>query len=688
MPTPDTASLLDALDALRGAVQGARPRLPPSADPERDARRRRLVWHLDEYLLPRVRDLEAPLVAVLLGSTGAGKSSLLNGLAGRRVSPSGVTRPTTRRPVVLVAPDEVEAFLAGRVLGAMARDDRLELMVDPAAFPGVAVVDAPDLDSVEATNRETADELLQAADLVVFVTTAQRYADAVPWAFLQRAHDRGVPLAVVVNRLPRDEGDRRAILEDCLRRFTAAGLDGAGPVASELPAPGRDGSLTLLAVLENECDEATDGLRREAVAPLRAALAALAEAGPARLAVKLQALRGALEGLPGAVAAVARDLDADERRTGALRAVARRAYDAELEALRTRLASGLFLRGEVMRAWQDFVGAGDVSRWLATGLGRLRAWFVRSIQDPGAAPQLEHAKEQAFEELTAALVRHADAAAGATAEDWAADPASAPLVAGHPELWGHDAELPERAREELTAWLSRLTRTVQERGRSRRTAAFTASLGVNALGVITMLAVFANTAGLTGGEIAIATGTAVVNQKLLEALFGEAAVRNLVAEAEADLRATLRRVLEGNAERFLRLVAPVEVTPADLRSATERVLGEAGRLASAGALGGRPEPEPDQRARPGWLARLRPGRAVALPAAAQGWAPPALDSRPASWPEPAPDGRPARAEQRPPEPEPDGRGARAEQRPPEPAPDLPDSSAGRRPPEPGEAPVD
>ncbi|HEX8860641.1 MAG TPA: ABC transporter, partial [Actinomycetes bacterium] len=284
--------------------------------------------------------------------------------------------------------------------------------------------------------------------------------------------------------------------------------------------------------------------------------------------------------------------------------------DAELEALRTRLASGLFLRGEVMRAWQDFVGAGDVARWLATGLGRLRAWFVRAVQGPGAAPQLEHAKEQAFEELTAALIRHADAAAGATAEDWAADPASEPLLAAHPDLWGHDPKLPERASAELTAWLGRLTRTVQERGRSRRTAAFTASVGVNALGVATMLAVFAHTAGLTGGEIAIATGTAVVNQKLLEALFGEAAVRNLVLEAETDLRATLKRVLEGDAERFLRLVPPAEVSPADLQAAGERVLDEAGRLASEGALGADPEPPPLEPRRSGRLARLRPGRAV------------------------------------------------------------------------------
>src|ERR671910_3064134 len=104
MPTAiDTAALQEALIELARQVADARPSAPEPGDLG-PARRRRLAWHLDDYLLPRVRDLEAPLVCVLLGSTGAGKSSLLNGLAGAAVSPSGVVRPTTMRPVVLLAP--------------------------------------------------------------------------------------------------------------------------------------------------------------------------------------------------------------------------------------------------------------------------------------------------------------------------------------------------------------------------------------------------------------------------------------------------------------------------------------------------------------------------------------------------------------------------------------------------------
>jgi energy-coupling factor transporter ATP-binding protein EcfA2 len=569
MPTAvDTTSLQAALSGLAEQVAAARSSAPAPGDLGA-ARRRRLAWHLDDYLLPRVRDLEAPLVCILLGSTGAGKSSLLNGLAGAAVSPSGVVRPTTMRPVVLLAPGQVDAFMAGKVLAALADADRLHLVVHEGAFAEIALVDAPDVDSVEAENRRTAEELLQAADLCLFVTTAQRYADAVPWEFLRQAKARGVPLLVVVNRLPRREADRRVILADARRRFEEAGLGTAGPGGRDLP---------MLGVVEGARDPATDGLQADAIEPVRRALADLSADTAALTAVKAQALRGALAGLPAAVAEVAADLEADRRRAAALRAPVERAYDGEQEHLQERLAGGEFLRGEVMRSWQEFVGVGDVSRWLSTGIGRIRAFLARHLTPARGAPALQRTKEQAFEELAGALVRHADVAAGNAATQWAADPAGALLLEAHPGLWGHGPELEAEARAQLSEWLGRLTRMVEERGHSRRAFAFAASLGVNAIGVVAMLAVFAHSAGLTGGEVAIAGGTAVVNQKLLEALIGEAAVADVIRAAERDLRRTLRSVLEGDARRFLDLLAPAGDGPEALVAAGDRVLAEAERL--------------------------------------------------------------------------------------------------------------
>src|SRR6266545_4773661 len=265
MSVIDTAAVQRALDELSALVAAATPRAPVGGDGGEE-QRRRLAWHLREYLLPRVRDLEAPLVAVLLGSTGTGKSSLLNGLARRRVSPSGVIRPTTVRPLALLAPGQVDAFMGGRVLAALAEEDRVELAVDEQAVPEIVLVDAPDLDSVETANQLAADELLQAADLCLFVTTAQRYADAVPWEFLRRARERGIPLMVLVNRLPRDEADRDAVLADCRRRFSEAGFDDAGP----------RGELPFLGVVEGARDAKVDGLDAAAIEPLRRTLDELA----------------------------------------------------------------------------------------------------------------------------------------------------------------------------------------------------------------------------------------------------------------------------------------------------------------------------------------------------------------------------------------------------------------------------
>jgi hypothetical protein len=84
--------------------------------------------------------------------------------------------------------------------------------------PGLALLDAPDVDSVVASNRELAAQLLQAADLWLFVTTAARYADAVPWDLLHTAQERGTALAVVLDRVPPEAvtevgDDLRAMLE-------------------------------------------------------------------------------------------------------------------------------------------------------------------------------------------------------------------------------------------------------------------------------------------------------------------------------------------------------------------------------------------------------------------------------------------------------------------------------------------
>jgi hypothetical protein len=80
------AELSEALSDLATAL--AR-RVETAPDADRAARAEQLRRDVAEYLAPRAADLSAPLVVVLLGSTGVDKS----GLPGDSLSESGLIRP-------------------------------------------------------------------------------------------------------------------------------------------------------------------------------------------------------------------------------------------------------------------------------------------------------------------------------------------------------------------------------------------------------------------------------------------------------------------------------------------------------------------------------------------------------------------------------------------------------------------
>ena len=253
---PAVGALAEALSRLRAAIGGAAyPLVMPSAD---EARRigAALVSQLDDYLLPRLARLDAPLLVVVGGSTGAGKSTLVNSLVRAPVSAAGVLRPTTRSPVLVSNPADLPWFRKGELLPGLVRttesstDPRtLQLVVAPALGPGLAFLDAPDIDSVVDQNRQLAAQLLAAADLWLFVTTAARYADAVPWELLHHGARCAAPsIALVLDRVPagaaerglgaprRDARGPRPVRGAAVRRCRRPRLDGQGLLAEEVVA--------------------------------------------------------------------------------------------------------------------------------------------------------------------------------------------------------------------------------------------------------------------------------------------------------------------------------------------------------------------------------------------------------------------------------------------------------------------
>ena len=102
----------------------------------------------------------------------------------------------------------------------------------------------------------------------------------------------------------------------------------------------------------------------------------------------------------------------------------------------------------------------------------------------------------------------------------------------------------------LAADITRVHPEFASRAFVKRATARLASLGVNGAGLTVMLAVFAHTGGLTGAEVVVAGGTSALSQKVLEAIFGDQAVRTLAAQAREDLFARVERLLREDAARF------------------------------------------------------------------------------------------------------------------------------------------
>ena len=298
--------LIDDLQVLAGDLQ-LRAATAPVAD--RAATAERLRRHVVEYVLPRATDADAPLVVVILGSTGSGKSSLLNALAGARISESGVLRPTTRRPVAVAHPDDASAFA---LLPGLTARDTLDLRILPDARSGLVLVDAPDFDSVEVANRALAVELLELADLVIFVSTATRYADQVPWDILVRARQRGVPLLMVLNRLPPEADEADSVAADYRRLLEKGDFADAGAF----------GALEVVPVSEGALDAERDALAAHAIGPIRAALDRLVANDAERRELARRSLAAALEGIPAAIEEMAREIENEQAAARSLLLVA------------------------------------------------------------------------------------------------------------------------------------------------------------------------------------------------------------------------------------------------------------------------------------------------------------------------------------------------------------------------------
>ena len=578
-PSANGRTPAEAVDELRTVLsQVSLPLDTPDARPGRDAARRSLD-QIDDYVLPRVRHLDAPLLAVVGGSTGAGKSTVVNALIGRPVTRAGVVRPTTRQPMLIHHPDDVAAFEGTRVLPHLARvrgwlartedsggelgapetaaaGTSLVLLADEGADRGIALLDAPDIDSISEANRKLAGQLLAAADLWLFTTTANRYADAAAWDLLIEAGRRQITVAVILDRVP--AGAAEEIEPDLRRMLTEKGL-GEAPIFVIPESPLNTAQMLPVA----------------AVDPLRMWLSDLAADAQARSEVARRTLGGALEQLADRTDDVADAVAAQKEVADQLRSDVEEAYRRALEAIDDATRDGSLLRDEVLSRWQDYVGTGEFFRSLEARIGR---WRDRAGAALRGRPAPEVQVEQALETgLQAVIIEELAKAGEQSQRRWRADAAGRGLLGGD-DLGRLPDDVPERSAEVIRAWQGEIMSMIQSEGAGKRTQARLMSIGLNIVTVGLMVVVFSMSAGLTGAEVGIAGASGVVGTKLLEAVFGEDAVRRMAQQARENLERRMEEFVEQLEQPWRqRLEAVADPEPARLKEAAAavRAAGEA-----------------------------------------------------------------------------------------------------------------
>jgi energy-coupling factor transporter ATP-binding protein EcfA2 len=559
--------------------------------------RGKLLSQIDDYLLPRVRRSAAPVLVALVGSTGAGKSTLVNSIVGAHVSATGVRRPTTNSPVLACHPDDIDWFAENNFLPTLprvrqeglarpGRDGLLVLAASDGMPRGIALLDTPDIDSVVQAHHEFAYQFLDASDLWLFMTSASRYADGPVWEVLQHARERKASLGVVLSRVP------QTYREELTSHFNA--MLNANGIAAENrfvieQTPLIDGMLPA-----------------DAYQPVRDWLTATATQADRRVAVLSQTMSGVLDTFKTRVPAMAAHVEAQVVLRGELRRAAETAYQGAFDEAGTGLMDGTLLRGEVLARWEDCMVGGDLrprrGAKPAKSAGRKGK---RARRGPSRPAALNTALRSAVESL---IVSVADRAAEAVEASWRADPAGAVLLTDAAAEKARDVrakqvfesvfgpagqsgagnlaeadlkdadvikaadaaqasafsrsspDLALRAARAVGAWQDHLARLME--AEDTRSAVRRVSFEEEALSLVVLVAMLGETASAGPGVPRLGTpaadsedgGIYTAPRRMLTSVFGEKLLNGLLARARADLSDRVRLLLDEELVRFVEVI--------------------------------------------------------------------------------------------------------------------------------------
>ena len=434
-----------------------------------------LTAELNDYVLPRINRSRTPFLIAVGGSTGAGKSTLVNSLVGRSVSPAGVRRPTTGNPVVIFNPADAKFFESEHYLPDLPRSSDPQssmpgvvLIADENVEAGTAILDCPDIDSISETNRALSRRVLLSADLWLFVTTANRYADAAPWALLKTAAARSTSVAIVLDRVP-PEANRE------VRHHLSSLLSEAGLANSP-----------IFSVAELELEDGL--LPHAAIYPIRSWISQVGTEGTSLERIRNRTLTGAISALPARVRELADFAETQEQAHITLAGSLEKSFRSAQSGLAEVFSDGRVLHGEVNARWQDFVGTGQLFRGLEPTMARMRDRISAAVTG----------KHDAATPLHVAILRSAAVSLREQAIDvvdevnaeWRNTAAGAALIEDQPELRTVGAGLEDAVKTAVSTWSDEVNALVRDIGQGKKSKARILSFGVAGVCAVVEYAAF------------------------------------------------------------------------------------------------------------------------------------------------------------------------------------------------------
>lgn len=474
---------------------------------------RKLSSELTDYLLPRINRTRTPFLIAVGGSTGAGKSTLVNSLVGRSVSPAGVRRPTTGNPVVVHNPADAKFFESQSFLSDLPRSSDPEsptpavvLISDDGIEPGTAVLDCPDIDSIAESNRYLARRILMSADLWMFVTTANRYADAAPWALLKDAAVRNTSVAIVLDRVP-PEANRE------VRHHLSSLLAEAGLASSP-----------IFSVAELDLEDGL--LPHSAIYPIRSWIRQVSSEGRSQERIRQRTLSGSIGALPAQVKSLADFVETQEGAYVGLQQSLDQEFRTAHDGLSEVFSDGRVLHGEVNARWQDFVGTGQLFRGLEPTMARMRDRISAAVTGKHDAASPLHIA--ILRSAAISLREQAIGVVDGVNARWQRDAAGSALIDAHPELRQVAGNLEESVKAAVSGWANEVNALVRDIGQGKKSKARILSFGVAGVCAVVEYAAFWDPKHTeTGGQAS--RNDARVALSLAGTIFGEQEAVSLVA---------------------------------------------------------------------------------------------------------------------------------------------------------------